>query len=343
MMEAAQIHADRSDSERITAMLNGYVITQLVAAAVRLGIADHLAGGDMTDLDLAEATGVRRAELRRYLRALHALGFVQSVSPTRYRGTTLSDLLRRDVLDSRHGQALMAGAEYYGAWSELDYSLRTGESAFERRHGSSLWTHLADNDEAAAAFARTMRWNTGHVLHDVLNLYDFSTIELVADIGAGDGTLVAALLVRYPRLRAIAVELPSVIDGTRQTLEARGVADRCELVTGDFLTSVPSGADLYLLKAVIHNWNDDLALRILQNCRTAADNGRLLLIERPMDSDDLLGGALRDLTMLVLFGGQDRTIQEYRSLLHRAGLVVSRMTVGPSGVCLLEAIGAKLP
>jgi hypothetical protein len=328
---------EKSHAQRIAAMLSGHVITQLVASAVRFGIPDHLGDGAVTDVRLGELTGLGIGELRRFLRALEGLGLVEPVGANEYRGTALVDPLRRDT-GGLHGQALMAGAEYYEAWSELDHALRTGESAFEHRHGRSLWSLFDDDGEVAASFARTMRWNTEHFLGEILDLYDFPATGVVADLGAGDGTLVSALLMRFPELRGIAFEQPAVIDHTRRTVEEHGLVDRCELVTGNFLDEVPKGADLYLLKAVVHNWDDEPAVRILRNCRAAVgERGRLLVIENAMRADDVLGAAIRDLTMLVLFGGRDRTVDEYCSLVELAGFAVDRTVRGETGICLLEA------
>jgi orsellinic acid C2-O-methyltransferase len=335
---------EKDNNQRVMAMLSGHVVTQLVASAVRFRIPDHLGDRTMTDTDLARLTGIGLGELRRFLRALEGLGLVASAGPGEYRSTPLANSLRRDA-GGLYGQALMAGSEYYDAWSELDHSLRTGESAFERRHGRSLWALFDDDGDVAEWFARTMRWNSERALEQIFELYDFPQTGVVVDVGAGDGTLLCALLNRLPQLRGIAFEQPAVIGHTRRTVHEHGLADRCELVAGDFLAGVPEGGNLYLLKSVVHNWNDSLALRVLGNCRAAVgEHGRLLLIEHAMGGDDELGAAVRDLTMLVLFGGQDRSPHEYRSLLERAGFTVDRVmdraAGGQSRVCLLAARAA---
>jgi orsellinic acid C2-O-methyltransferase len=328
----------QSDAEHLAAMLRGHIITQLIASAVRFGLPDRLGDSAVTDAQLSTETGIGIPELRRFLRALEGLGLVEVVGAGVYRGTRLARHLRSET-GSLYGQALMAGADYYDAWSELDFALRTGESAFERRHGRSLWARFSDDDGVAASFTRTMRWNTQRVLNDILGLYDFPTTGVVADLGAGDGTLTAGLLTRFPNLRAIVFEQPAVIDHTRRALAEQGLADRCDFVSGSFFDGVPKGADLYVLKSVVHNWADAMVLRLLESCRTAVgDRGRLLLIDHARGDADLLGASLRDLTMLVLFGGQDRTLDEYRSLLERANFTVREAAAAPSGICLLEAV-----
>jgi len=185
-----------------------------------------------------------------------------------------------------------------------------------------------------------MRWNMERVLGEILGLYCFPETGVIADLGAGDGTLSAGLLKRHPGLRAIVFEQPSVIDQARQAMRAQGLTDRCEFVAGSFLEEVPAGADLYLLKSVIHDWDDTAAVRILQNCREGmgygSSGGRLLVIERAMSDHDPLGAAMRDLTMLVLFGSRDRTSEEYEELMRRAGLQVGYNATGQSGICVLE-------
>lgn len=329
--------AGDGDPDRLLGMLRGHMVTQLVASAARLRIPDHLADAPLPAAELSALTGVALPELRRYLRVLAQLGLVEPAGDDLFRSTSMAELLRSDT-GGLYGQALMAGADYYEAWSEVDHALTTGGSAFERRHGTTLWARFDDDGEVAASFARTMRWNTERDLTEILGLYDFPAHGVVADLGAGHGTLVAGVLTRFPGLRAIAFEQPAVIGHTRRTVQEYDLADRCELVTGDFLTGVPGGADLYLLKAVVHDWDDATALRILRNCHDAmGGTGRLLLIERTTAHDPFLA-AIRDMTMLVLFGGQDRTAGQYAALLGRAGFTVSRILTGPSGICLLEAV-----
>ncbi|MFI6402043.1 methyltransferase [Streptomyces sp. NPDC050548] len=321
----------------LSALQNGHVVTQLISAAVRLHVFDHLADGELTDETLSERTSTDLAVLRRYLSALRALGLVEPAGTGGHRATELGALLRRDS-GALYGHALMSGDDYYEAWKCLDHSLRTGRSAFRHRFGQSLWERFADDEEVAAAYTRSMRWNTGHALAEILDLYRFPDSGVVADLGSGDGTLTIGLLSRFPGLRAVVVEQPSVIEHTRRTLTEQGLADRCEFVAGDIRSSVPRGADLYLLKSVIHNFGDDEALGILRTCRDALDtDARLLVVEHTWDTTDALRSAVRDMTMLVLFGSQDRDAKTYADLVERAGLTVLGNEVGPTGICVVES------
>ncbi|GGU48370.1 methyltransferase [Streptomyces violascens] len=325
------------EKQHLAAIIDGHITTQLIASAVRFRVPDLLKDGPVSIQRLSQETGIAPRELARFLRALQGLGVVERAAPDGFRAGPLARHLQCDA-GGLYGQALMAGGDYYDAWSHLDYSLRTGESAFEHHHGSSLWGRFAENAEAAAAFTRTMRTNTERALDEILGLYAFPARGLVADLGAGDGTLVAGLVSRFPELRAIIFEQPSVIEHTRRSLEQQKVGDRCEYIPGSLLDEVPRGADLYILKSVIHNWNEESALRILENCRTAMDGrGTLLLIERAMNEGNPKEAAIRDMVMLVLFGSTDRTVREYEELLERAGFTVAQTAISSSGLSLLEA------
>lgn len=331
-------HSSNYTPSDIPKLLNGHMVTQLIASAVRFGIPDHLAGRTLSLNDLSEATGIQPRILRRFLNALKALGLVDSTDSDHYRETPLSMALQCDT-GELFGHAVMTGAEYYHAWADLDHSLLSGMSAFENRFQHSLWDRFEADEALATAFARTMQWKTGrNALQAVLEFCDFRKTKIVADLGAGPGTLTAGILDSHSHLRAIVMEQPSMIDAARSELAKRKLDNRCDFVSGSFLESIPSGADLYMLKSVIHNWSEDNALRILENCRSVMRSGaRLLVVERARDVSDTLESAIRDLNMLVLFGSQDRTADEYAQLLIRAGFAVVRTAHSPSGFCLLEA------
>lgn len=334
--------AGNDESRRLADHLRGHIVTQIIASAVRLQILDHIASGVTGIGRLSELTGVEAGRLRRFLRALVGLGLVAEHQRGSYRLCAPAHLLLR-ADGGLHGQALMSGAEYYQAWAELDYALTSGRSAFERAHGRSLWEMFHDDDSLTASFTRMMRWNTERAMKEILDLYEFPRSGVIADLGAGDGTLVTELLGRYPDLRAIVFETGTVMGHTRRSIADRGLERRCEFVAGDFLETVPKGAGLYILKAVLHNWNNDDALRILWNVRRALKNGgRLLVIERLPVADNVLGSAIRDLAMLVLFGSQERGQDDYTKLLVTARLEITRAATTPAGLCLIEAAAGSL-
>lgn len=330
---------DRYAPKRVRQMLRGHVLTQIVASAVRFKIFDHLADGAASADRLSSLTGIGVNELQRFLRALEGLDLLQAAGAGAYEATPLGKLLRRDGL--AHGNALLSGGHYYAAWQALDHCLLTGQSGFQRELGVSLWDMFSSDPTVSEAFSRTMRANTAPVVEELLQVYEFPPDGIVADLGAGDGTLLGVLLQRFPAMRGIAVEQASVVPFLSASIEEYGVGSRCEVVSGNLLDGAPSGADLYVLKSVVHNWDDAQALQMLRKCTDPlGERGRLLLIERAMDlqNPDKLGSAVLDLTMLVLFGAHDRTADEYRQLLELAGLKVSAPLWTPSGVLLLEAM-----
>jgi precorrin-6B methylase 2 len=332
------------DARKIRRLLAGHIFTQILATAARLGVFDGLAEGARTSAELSAATGVPARELRRCLRALEGFELVERHGDV-YRLAGSAELLSGDR--GLFGHAVLAGGEYYEAWAELGHCLLTGESAFQKRFGCTLWDRLAQVPEAADAFARMMRQNTESVGARLLEVHAFPSEGIVADLGAGSGALLAELLVRMPGLRGIAVEQPSVIEHTRATLERHELQARSDLVAGDLLTSVPAGADVYILKSVIHNWRDEAAVSILRNCSAVMKPGAsLLLIERVLDAEaspvnEVLNGAIQDLTMLVLFGARDRTLDDYRDLLRDAGLGIRSSADIGAGLTVIEASRAS--
>jgi orsellinic acid C2-O-methyltransferase len=333
-----------AETGKLRRLLGGYIVTQILATAVRLGVLDRLSGGPLSADELSTATGLRTAELRRYLRALEGLELLDRDAQV-YRLTATGRLLVRGE-GLLFGHALLSGGEYYDAWADLDYAVRTGESAFDRRFGCSLWERFGSTPETANCFAQMMRQNTASVGTELALAYRFPSDGVVADLGTGEGSLLAELLVQNPRLRGIAFEQASMLPHVRATLEQRGVLPRCTLMAGNLLESVPQGADVYILKSVIHNWKDEAALRMLRTCRASmAPGSHLLLIERAVNdqaeaASDLLNTAIQDLTMLVLFGAHDRTVEDYRALVERAGLEVQQVQALRPHLTLIAAIAA---
>lgn len=328
-----------NDAATLAGLMHGHVITQIVAAAVRCGMPEHL-GRDqpISETELAELVGIPEARLHRFIAALTALGLTERVGD-RVRGTELMRALGPS--GDAWGEALMSGSDYYTAWAELDYSLATGESAFARVHGCSLWEKLADDTAVTQAFSRTMQWNTKRALDEIQKLCTFPTTGIVADLGAGEGSLVAELLLQTPALRAILVDQEPMMAVAKRHLSQLGMADRCQFVVGDIRNEVPNGADLYILKAVLHNWPDEDATTILRACRSALhEHARLLIVERIAQTGDL-AAAVRDLTMLVLFGSEDRSAENLADLVAKAGLAVDRLAISDSGLCCLTAYRAQ--
>jgi predicted O-methyltransferase YrrM len=246
------------------------------------------------------------------------------------------------VAGSLHAVALFSGEEsFQRSWSGLLDAVRTGAPAFDHVFGMSLAAYLGEHPAASRHFDKRATGNTARVADRVAASYDFRRVRRLVDVGGGYGTLSAAILRANPDLRGVVFDQPHVVEGARRYLAAAGVADRCEVIGGSFFEKIPPGGDAYLLKSVLHDWDDDRALAILATCREAmAGGGTLLLVERVMPADDepSCEVALYDLMMLVLSGGRERTVVEFDALLTRAGCTLARVVPTPSSFSILEAV-----
>ena len=322
-----------------------YPSAQVVHAAARLGLADLLADGPRSVEDLAAATGTHAPSLGRLVRALAALGAVAQVDDGRVELTALGATLRSDLPGSvRDAVLFLAGEWYWRAWGGLLHSVRTGEPAFDGIFGMSnfeYWEHDAEAGAIHDAFFRTM---SRTMSAPIVAAYDFARFGTVVDVGGSTGALLAAILQAHPDARGLLFDLPHVVSGAAPVLAEAGVADRCAVVGGSFFESVPTGGDAYLLKQVIHDWDDERSVAILRRCRQAmAPRSVLLLIEMVVPERVEAGAEARrvarmDLQMLVLTpGGRERTVEEFRSLLGGAGFELRAAIRTESPFHILEA------
>jgi SAM-dependent methyltransferase len=317
-------HADPAAS--LMRLLWGYTTTGLAVAALRLGLPDQLGDRTRTVAELAAETGVHEPSLNRLLRALSSIGLTDEVEPGCYRLTRVGALLRTGGADSMYAVARVSTDEtVVGGWRDLDYSVHCGRPAFDRAHGTDFFAHLARTPELSALFNASMGEGSQDTAGAIVKHYDFSRFRTVVDVGGGNGTLLAAILRAEPALRGIVFDSPDGVAEAQDTLRAAGVADRCEIRTGDFFAAVPEGGDLYLLKNILHDWDDERAARILANCRRTG--GRILLVESVLparvDPTAPPDAYLMDINMLVNFGGRERTEAEFGALLTAAGLTPS--------------------
>lgn len=302
-------------------LIDGYQTTQAIHVAAVLGIPDLLAGRPRTSEDLAHATGSDERSLYRLLRALASIGILHEDDGRRFASTPLAERLRRDAPDTVYGWAAFVGRPpNWQAWGDLLHSIRTGENAFGHVHGTDVWTHRAGDPSESAAFDRAMTDLTRGLNQALLDAYDFGRFSTVVDVGGGRGALLAAVLAAYPHMRGVLLDQPHVVEGASADLD-RGIAGRVQVVGGSFFERVPEGGDAYLLRAIIHDWEDTDALRILQACRSAAAPGAaVLVIERDLGAANGTPGAkFADLNMLVAPGGCERTTEEYAALMAAAG------------------------
>lgn len=328
-----------SAAETIAQMASGYWVSQALYVAAKLSIADMLASGPKSVEELALESGAHRPALYRLLRALASLGIFAEIDSARFELTPLAQPLRSDVTDSKRAMVLMAGEEQYRAWGELLYSVTTGKKGFDRVFGKPIFDYLAERPEQAALFDAAMVSIHGGETPAMMTAYDFSAVQTLADIGGGNGSVLVAILRKHSQLRGILLDRPDVVARAEQNIVAAGLASRCQALGGSFFESVPGGADAYLMRHIIHDWNDEQSLTILKNIHRAAPAGaKLLLVEYVIEpGNDPDFGKLLDLTMLVIPGGQERTAEEYRTLLAAGGFDLQRIIPTLAKVSILEA------
>ena len=326
-------------------LITGYMASRVVHVAALLKIADRLADGPKAADALARETKTHGPSLRRLLRALASLGLLAEIEPGRFGLTAMGAQLRANVPGSMHNLALMFGGERaWQSWGELLHSVQTGESATRHVFGVGSFEYLAANPEQAIIFNEAMAEITRPVTQALIASYDFSRFRTIVDVGGGNGAMMAAIAGATPNVRGVVFDLPgSSAEASRKLADAH-VNGRCEVVAGDFFREVPKGADAYILKSVIHDWDDDAAAAILGNCRIAMhENSKLLLVERvmPETMEHSLAQqrmAMIDINMLAMPGGQERTEAEYRALLANAGFILAPIRQLPGlDVSLIEA------
>jgi hypothetical protein len=316
------------------------MIPQAIHVAAKLGIADIVAKAPATTDALAVATQSNAPSLSRLLRFLASVGIFSEDSSGRFRQTPLSDALRTDHPQSVRGAAIAFGSAFlWNAFGELSTTIATGEPAFKHVFGTSFFEYLAAHPEDAAIFNAAMTSVSSVELPLVIAAYDFSCFERIVDVGGGQGALLHGILSANPKLRGVLFDLPSVVAGAA-SLRSGSIAERCEIVGGDFFQAVPGGADAYLMRVVIHDWNDEDALKILKNCRRAVPaHGKLLLVEsvlKPPNQPD--PGRFNDLTMLVVApGGRERSETEFTELLREAGFSLTRVLPATGLTSIIEA------
>jgi hypothetical protein len=305
-------------------LTTGAWLTQAISVAAGLGVADAIASGATTSAEIAQRVGAHAPTLYRLLRALSDHGVFAQGPGDRFALTPMGESLRSDAPHSMRRWAVWTGARFYReAWSDLEQAVRTGEPSFARVHGTDLFAYLEDHPDDAIVFDGAMKDIAGNFLAGILAVYDFADRSTIVDVGGGSGTLLAAILHAAPGTRGVLFDIAPVVASAGPVLQAAGIADRCETVAGNFFDEVPPGADLYILSNIIHDWDDDNAVRILQRCRRAMGaDSRLLIIELVLPDDARPSmGKLLDLEMLsVTPNGRQRTEAQYAELLARAGL-----------------------
>jgi SAM-dependent methyltransferase len=341
VMEPTKTPTERP-ADRLTRLLFGFMTTQAVATAAKLGIADRLRDGPKTLDELAAASGCDARALGRVLRLLVAHGIFDE-SDGRYASTDLGELLRAGVPKSLRGFAIYMGADFHwDTWRELETSVRSGLPAFEALHGRAFFQWLPENDEPKAIFHDAMTSFSSASCAPIVAALDVGDAKSVVDVGGGHGYLLSALLRAHPKLHGTLLDAPGVVEGAVARFRAEGIDSRSRAVAGDFFESVPEGGDVYFMKHIVHDWNDEDAARILGNCaRAMRPGGRVLTIEMVLpDRPEPALGAFLDLEMLVFLHSFERTAEQYRALYRRAGLEVRRILPTASAYSIVEGVRA---
>ena len=322
-------------------MLFGLTTSRAIGVAAELCIADRLKDGPKSSEELAGQAGVHARSLYRVLRACASIGVFSEDNEKRFSLTPLAEPLLSDVPGSLRAFAVMFTTDWqYQTWADLPFSVKTGKPAFDKVFGMPMFEYFWTNQKAGKEFNEAMTSNSAFASEAVLNSYDFSTASTVIDVGGGHGLLLASVLKKYPHLTGILFEVPAIAEEAKGLIDANGIGDRCERISGDFTKSVPAGGDIHILKHIIHDWNDEQCITILANCRKAiAPGGKVLVVEMVLpEGNEPSIGKLLDLEMLLFLPGCERTEAEYQALFDKAGLEVSRVLPTPSPFSIIEGV-----
>ena len=324
---------------RLAEMLSGLWLWWMLYVVVERGVADLLADGPQTSVELAKVTGLHEPSLYRLLRSLTGYGVFTEESPRRFALTPLSSTLKTG--DPSAGRELVLTQQWVSrAVAEFPRVVASGETGMQLAFGMPVFEYLTQHPQESADFNRTMIAFAAAELRAVAEAYDFSGVHRIVDVGGGTGALLATVLGRYPLVSGVLFDRPDVIDEAQATLTEHGVTDRCEVVGGDFFESTLPSGDVYLMSHIVHDWDDDRCVAILRNCRKTIDpEGRLLLIEMVLPpGDEPHPAKIFDMYMLVLTGGMERTAEEYGELLHSGGFRLTRIVPTQSAVSVIEAL-----
>jgi O-methyltransferase domain/Dimerisation domain len=329
----------------LTQMIMGSVAAQSIYVAAKLGISDLLADGPKTVEELASATNTDTPSLYRVLRALASLGIYFEEENKKFRLTESAELLGSESSKSLRDMAIFMGEDWHwNVWGKTLFSVQTGKPAWAEVNGQDPFPYLQANPEKARIFDKAMTSLSNLAIKAVVDGYDFSGVEKLIDIAGGQGRLLTGILDSNPSMRGVLFDLPHVLEGARKVVSSSPAAGRVEFASGDFFESVPAGGDAYIMKHIIHDWDDERAILILKNIKQAMNTGgRVLLVESviaPANQPDF--GKLMDIEMLVSPGGKERTEEEYKELFAKSGLRFTRIIKTQSPYGVIEAMSDML-
>lgn len=323
-------------------MIYSYFITQCIYVAAQLKIADILDEQTKTYQEIAEESNCDPEALLKMMRLLDKVGLFQEVEEGIFTNNNSSNWLKSNIKGSLRSLALSHGTNlFWKSWEHFDYTIKTGKSATEYCFNVSFFEYLSKNPELSVFFDETMTNISLLDTETICDYYDFSQFEEIVDVGGGRGQLLLAILTKNSKLKGILFDQEHVLEQVNSGFQEKEILERCSIRSGNFFEQVPMGGDAYLLRHVLHDWDDDKALKILKNCRRAMkDDAKILVLELLMETENAsLLVRMRDLLMFVLLqGGKERTEKEYRSLYHQAGFKLTRIISLPSNINIIEGI-----
>ena len=340
--ERVSVRPEQHNVERVFQLGTGFIFTAALQPIVRLRIPDLLANGPVPVSELAAQAGVKADPLYRVLRLLASVDVVQELPGKRFAPTPVSELLRSDVPGSMRDMVVwMSNPFHFKVWGELSYSVETGKPAVEHVYGKPAFEAIYGDPEIASDFNNGMSALSRMIAPALLEAYDFSGIGTLVDIAGGHGAVLCEVLSRYPRMKGILFDIPNVIQEATYHICNLKMDDRCQTISGDFFEHVPKGGDAYYMQHIIHDWDDQPALKILGNCRRALEgnpNGVLLIVDAvvPQDSEPHTSKWL-DLEMLLMPGGRERTKPEWHELMNKAGFEIARIVAMKGAESVIEA------
>jgi O-methyltransferase/methyltransferase family protein len=347
-IESTQVTSDTrelfgvgNDHAEMFRLIFGFNVSQIIRAAALYSLPEHLAQGPATAESIAVAESLNVEATFRFMRACASLKLLTYDGHSKFAATSLLNTLRKDNPVSMRGLALIqASASHWLPWGHFSEAIRTGEPQAVATLGRSAWEHLGDSPVEVAAFADAMKSSSIIFNRDAASLVDTQAVEVAVDVGGASGTFIHALMAVNPALRGAVFDLPAAVPAAVEAAHELGLQDRFAVVAGDFFSDPVPPADLYLLKLILHDWNDDACLAILRNCRRAINpGGRMVVAEVLMGAVGTPGLApLMDLTMMVVLGGKERSLEEFQALFDAAGFRFTAVKPTSTPFVLIEAI-----
>lgn len=323
-------------------LLTGPYIAGAVSCLAQMGIPDLVEAGPKSAKELASQIGADPEALHRLMRATASVGVLSEGPDGKFSETPMSAVLRSNGKPSLRALAMMGGREWHGrGWSRLEYCVRTGKQALEQIYGAPIFEYFKQHPDEAQIFNDAMTSISTGDSPAVVGAYSFEGIHSIVDVGGGHGLLLATILERNPQMKGTLYDAPHVIEGAKNG-PLKQVMERCTLTSGDMFSSVPAGADAYIMKHIIHDWPDELCIKILKGCRKGVNpGGKLLVVDDVIQpGNDFYAGKFLDLQMLIFPGGKERTEKQFRDLFAAGGWKLIRVVPTVTPICIVEGIPA---